>query len=159
MPDRLVFRIDALEGEPPPLPENSHFYVANGILSGARISIILLRSFGAASTLRTLAKVATPSRAYYCIVRNGKIATSGWVAFGFYKHQPIGSREHAIGPIFTAPDQRRLGLASHALRRAVKYCLSRGATAVYIDTTDRNMPSLRTIRGVGFVHVKTLSAD
>ena len=104
---------------------------------------------GLIAGLRTLVKIVTPSRAYYVVVKQGRVVSDGWIMFGHCRAYPIGREDHIIGPIHTVPEERGKGLAVAALASGVRYCLSRRARYVYIDTDESNHASQAAIAKVG----------
>jgi ribosomal protein S18 acetylase RimI-like enzyme len=55
-----------------------------------------------------------------------------------------------ITAVEVAPAHRRRGLATHLLVAALRHARARGATNVYLQTTDDNEAALTLYRGVGF---------
>jgi len=146
---KLIFRADHA-GADLSMPSGYVFRIIDNLGQGLYVLPCLWRTYGAQRTLKTLAKVATVKRAYYAVLSGGRIASDGWIMFGYCKAYPISARDHVIGPIYTSPCARGKGLASAGLSRALRYCKDRGAEYVYIDTTENNVSSQKTIRKAGF---------
>ena len=157
MAKRIVFRTDRA-GATIDVPAGYQYRVVDTLVGGLRLLPLLLRTFGTGRAFKTLAKVATPRRAYYAVISEGRVASDGWIMFGFCRSYPIGSEDHVIGPIYTAPQARGKGLASAALANALRYCKGRGAEQVYIDTTEDNAASRKTIEKAGFSPTQIVAA-
>jgi hypothetical protein len=129
-----------------PLPSSEYcFFVVDGFWALARHVPAILKTDGLKDSLQTAAKILTPSRAYYIVVKQGRIVSDGWIMFGCCRAYSIGREDHVIGPIHTIQEERGRGLAAAALTSAVCYCLFRGARYVYIDTDENNLASQATI--------------
>lgn len=121
-------------------------------LGGAvRIARAYLSNYGFFATVKMLAKLALPRRAYYAAFAGECIVSDGWITMGRCKHYAVGERDVVIGPIETQLDWRGMGIAHAILARATRVWLARGAPYVYIDTTHDNLASRRTIAKAGFV--------
>ena len=111
---------------------------------------LLRRRFGWAGTLKALAKLATPARRLYGMVKEGELAHWAWVTLKPCKHYWTDPGAVTIGPIETAVEWRRKGLAADAMRHAMNRLFSEGLTLFFIDTSNENVASQRTIAKCGF---------
>lgn len=146
---KLIYRTDTAPPPPPPLPKSYRFTVAGSILQALPLVPVLFRTVGMRNALKVIAKIATPSRAYYAVIKDGRVSSDGWIMFGHCQSYTIDRHDHVIGPINTTPSERGKGLASAALIRGIRYCFERKARFVYIDTTDTNLASQNTIMKSG----------
>jgi hypothetical protein len=129
-----------------PLPSSEYcFFVVDGFWTLARHAPAIFKTNGLKQGLRIAAKILTPSRAYYVVIKHGRIVSDGWMMFGCCHAYSIGREDHVIGPIHTIQEERGRGLAAAALTSAVCYCLSKCARYVYIDTDESNLASQATI--------------
>ena len=135
----------------PTLPVEISFRVYDTFAAALRIAPAYAAKYGSASAAKMVAKVATARRSYYCAVRGSRIVSDGWITRGSCKLYQIGAQDFVIGPIETVPSERGHGLAHACLVRAINHCLNRGAEWVYIDTTDDNYASRRTIEKSGMM--------
>jgi GNAT superfamily N-acetyltransferase len=146
---KLIFRTDTA----PPiyaLPSSEYrFFVIDNLWASARHALTLSKANGFRSGLKTLAKIGTSSRAYYAVIKHGRIVSDGWIMFGRCRAYAVGHEDHVVGPIHTIPEERGKGLATAALTRAIHYCLSKHARYVYIDTDENNHASQATIAKAG----------
>jgi RimJ/RimL family protein N-acetyltransferase len=149
MGDILVYRTNTPKAEPS-LPDGVDLKVVRTFHDGLRIAARYASVHGWAATLKMLAKIATPRRAYYAASRGGRIVSEGWIQRGICKFYPVGRDDYVIGPIHTDARERGQGLATGCLVRATNHCLDRGARWVYIDTTRDNTASQKMIAKSGF---------
>ena len=147
---QLIFRTSELRTEPN-LPAGVTFQLIDSLAAALRISRAYMSLNGFAATAKMIAKVATPARSYYAAIEGGRILSDGWILAGRCKFYPIGCRDYVIGPIQTDANQRGRGLAHAILVRAANACIRKGAEWVYIDTTQENLASRRTIEKSGFL--------
>lgn len=152
---KLVFRTKSRIGGTA-LPSGFSFRVADSLFSALALAPALVATYGLKAAAKTVAKAITPSRAYYALVKDGKVHSDGWIMFGHCESYEIGSDNHVIGPINTIEVHRGQGLAHLALVRGVDYCLDHKANWVYIDTTEANTASQRAILKSGFELYKTI---
>jgi hypothetical protein len=132
------------------LPSSKYrFFVVDDPWTLVRHAPTILKTNGLRPSLRTFAKIVTPSRVYYGVVKEDRIVSDGWIMFGRCRAYPISREDHVIGPIHTVQEERGKGLAGAALTSAVCYCLSRRARYVYIDTDENNHASKATIAKAG----------
>lgn len=115
------------------------------IVAAIRIARAYATERGLRATVKMIAKVATPSRSYYAVLCEGRILSDGWITAGKCRLYTIGAQDRVIGPIETHERERGRGLAHASLTRAANHCLRQGAEWVYIDTTQSNVASQKTI--------------
>lgn len=137
----------------PDLPVGVSFRLNESVRNAMGIARAYLSIYGPRATVKMLAKLMAPGRAYYAALENGRIVSDGWITRGRCKYYVVGPRDCVIGPIWTAPAWRGRGLAHATLVRATHACLASGAHWVYIDTTADNIASQKTIEKSGFVPV------
>jgi GNAT superfamily N-acetyltransferase len=103
-----------------------------------------------AALVKTIAKLATSSRQYYCVTIDGAIVSDGWVTLGRCDHYTIEREAALIGPTWTDPDHRGKGLATFALGHAINALHVRGHDLTYIDTSKDNVAMQRVIARCGY---------
>lgn len=151
---KLIYRTDK-RSRVQSLPPEYRFHIAGNLSEVIPLAGAVFKTNGLRGLAKTLAKIATPSRAYYVITRNSRIVSDGWIMFGHCESYKIGKEDHVIGPINTVSSEQGRGLASAALTRGVNYCIQKGARFIYIDTLDTNLSSQRTILKSGMELYRT----
>lgn len=141
----------------PAMPKGVTFQIIDTFFGALGIARAYAALYGYSAALKMIAKLATPSRSYYFAQRNNRIVSDGWISAGRCNLYPIGAKDFVIGPIATVASERGQGLAHSCLVRGINYCLKRKANWVYIDTTDDNYASQRTIEKSGMTLEKEIS--
>jgi RimJ/RimL family protein N-acetyltransferase len=110
-------------------------------------------SFGWAKLIKVCLKLSTRRRKLYLIVRSrDKVLCSfGWVNIGISAQYAVGASDVVVGPIWTSPQARNLGLARQGLQLALSEMFKRGHRTFFIDTYASNQPCLAVVKRVGFV--------
>lgn len=126
------------------------FHMMPGSLATLGWASTLWRRHGWLGFLKLLGKLATPSRQYYAITRDGAVVADGWILVGRCASYEIGPHESVIGPIWTDPAARGQGLARAGLAHAACWSLTQGVGRVHIDTSTENVASQRAIIAAGF---------
>jgi RimJ/RimL family protein N-acetyltransferase len=110
----------------------------------------LARAWGLARLGKALAKLATPRRFLFCVMRGGRLAAHGWITRGLCRKYDIEQDACVIGPIHTDPQWRGRGLIVEAMRAAMAWLDARGCVLFYIDAHVANHASHRAIVKAGF---------
>jgi GNAT superfamily N-acetyltransferase len=139
---RLVFRLEAPARFDPPAPAGLEFRLLAGPLDWLRLRSALGARLGRSARAKALAKLATPSRALYCVLDDGAIVHHGWLLAS------VG--QVVIGPIATAEAARDRGAATYGLQRAIDAMAARGHRVFEISAAPGNAASLRVIEKCGF---------
>lgn len=146
----LIFRTAELTAEPA-MPAGISFRLVETLAGALRVAPAYLAIYGPAATAKMIAKLAVPGRSYYAaFAPPARIVSDGWIRKGRCSFYPVGPRDCVIGPIQTVEQWRGRGVAHAILVRAANGCIRRGAPWVYIDTTEDNLASQRTIAKGGF---------
>jgi len=146
---QLVYRLRVSGTRPLDVVQGAEFHYLDGpaVLPWIRKAALARHGRG---LVRTIAKLATPSRQYYCVTMGDEIVSDGWVMLGKCKHYPIEPDAALIGPTWTDPDKRGKGLATFALRSAINALFLRGYDVSYIDTSTDNVAMQRVIARCGY---------
>jgi GNAT superfamily N-acetyltransferase len=151
MVKQLVFRQVLSEVQNGKFPHAYSFRYADGIRSFRGLLTRLRSIYSFRKSIIAILKIMTPRRAFYALCEGSVIVHYGWVSFGFCGYYNVGANEAVIGPIWTSPAKRGEGLATLALRAAMNELLRRnGVKAVFIDTSEDNVPCLKAIEKCGF---------
>ena len=110
----------------------------------------LRASFGFRGAVKLLAKLATPSRRFYCILHEGEIVSHGFLSVSFCRFYPVEKGSIVIGPVWTRPECRGRGLATRGLMGVINAMVSHGLRVFYIDTSETNIAMQRVIAKCGF---------
>lgn len=89
-------------------------------------------------------------RMFYGVLRDGMLLHRGWINVSFCQHYKVRPGEVVIGPIWSAPEARGLGLGKYATQRAINELVRRGLSVFYIDTSSDNASCLKMIANCGF---------
>lgn len=130
--------------------EGVEFVFLKGAVDGVRHFDTLRKHMGRFGAIKTLAKLATPCRTLYLVMKNGTVASTGWCTAGrcnFYRIEPEAV---VVGPIWTSPAFRGQGLATYGVQRALNALMEQQRRVFYIDTFKTNRPSQRVIEKCGF---------
>ena len=110
----------------------------------------LLKLMGTSGYLRSLVKLITVRRSFYCVFLKEEAVATGWCTTSFCRHYPVEPGAVVVGPIWTSPDVRRRGLATFALKNAINCHRMSGHRVFYIDTSTDNPASQKVIEKCGF---------
>lgn len=110
----------------------------------------LLRCFSFTKLCKLLMKLSTPRREFYLTIKNHEVVHHGWVMIGRCRYYRVEPNSAVIGPIWTAPSARNLGIGTQSLQQAIDTLISRGVFLFYIDTSDDNLPCQKLIAKCGF---------
>jgi GNAT superfamily N-acetyltransferase len=147
---QLIYRQTRSERIVVPEPNGVEFVFLAGANDAIRHFGTLRRYLGWAGAIKTLAKLATPRRSLYLVLKDGVVASTGWCTAGLCKFYPIESEAVVIGPIWTSPAFRGQGLATYGVQRVLNQLMDQQRQVVYIDTFKTNRPSQRVIEKCGF---------
>lgn len=125
------------------------FRFCAGLASFIGVAGSLRRTVGMMEWLKAFARVVA-GRGFYCVLRDGAMLHRGWTSVGYCRHYAVGGDEVVIGPIWSAPEARNLGVAMYATSRAIDELVARGASVFYIDTAQDNHACLKMIANCGF---------
>jgi hypothetical protein len=122
---------------------------------GTAMKLILLRAavikrMGCIGALKMLAKLATPSRSYYCLVGDGRIVGDGHIARSFCRFYPVDPGSAVIGPVWTHLELRGKGLAVFGMKNAMNALIQRGCRVFYVDRSEQNLSMQHVIAKCGF---------
>lgn len=124
------------------------------LVSTLRDAVLLFgasrRLLGTPAALKSLAKLATRTRMFYCFVENRNIVHYGWVRISHCGAYWVDENDVVIGPIWTDPVYRGLGLAPKGLRLGMNLLMERGYQVFFIDTSSSNTASRRVIQKCEF---------
>ena len=133
------------------MPAGISFRLVESLVGALQIAPAYLTIYGPAATAKMIAKLAIAGRSYYAAFEDpGRIVSDGWILQGRCRFYPVGPRDCVIGPIQTVEQWRGRGVAHAILVRAANSCIRGGAPWVYIDTTEDNFASRKTIAKSGF---------
>lgn len=110
----------------------------------------LLKLAGFLGYARSLVKLVTRNRFFYCVFLKDEVVATGWCSTSFCRHYPVEEGAVVVGPIWTSPEVRRRGLATFALKNAINYHHMCGHRVFYIDTSTENLASQKVIEKCGF---------
>lgn len=105
---------------------------------------------GGSGFLKSLAKLCTKRRLFYCALHGREVAATGWCSVSFCRYYKVEPGSVVIGPIWTTEHMRKRGIATHALKQALNALVKKGHRIFYIDTSGENLPSQRVIAKCGF---------
>jgi GNAT superfamily N-acetyltransferase len=99
--------------------------------------------------------VPNPNRRCFVAEMDGQIVHYSWVTTGVprYGCVVIGSGVAYIGPCFTLPQARGLGIYPHVLTVILRSLQQEGFLKALIQAHKDNLPSIRGIEKAGFVRV------
>jgi RimJ/RimL family protein N-acetyltransferase len=118
--------------------------------SALRISRLLMRALGLKHFLKLIVKLFTPTRMFYCVISQNKVASYGYVAVSRCKHYKIEKGAVVIGPVMTEEEFRGRGIATFALQSIMNELIFKGFRIFYIDTAETNFQMQRVIFKCGF---------
>jgi GNAT superfamily N-acetyltransferase len=107
-------------------------------------------ALGKAGLVKAILKLCTKNRLFYCMLKQGQVAATGWCSVSFCRHYKVDPGSAVIGPIWTAEHLRGRGIATLALKQALNALMQRGLRIFYIDTAGDNLASQRVIAKCGF---------
>jgi len=110
----------------------------------------VVKRMGIAGALKMLAKLATPSRDYYCLVSGGRIINDGFISHSFCRYYEVDPGSAVIGPVWTYPELRGKGLAVFGMKSAINALIQRGFRIFYVDTSEQNLSMQGVIAKCGF---------
>lgn len=125
------------------------FHYVAGLWQYLSLTRALRRVAGSAEWLRGIARMLA-GRRFYCIVRGGSVLHHGWANVGVCRHYKVSVGEVVIGPIWSAPSARGMGLATHATQQAINRLVAEGHAVFYIDTSWDNLACQAVIARCGF---------
>jgi len=149
----VVFRIELESGRPSLAPDpvaGRSFELLATPPAAFPVLAPLVRRFGGLGTLRTLAKLATRRRRFFCVFEAGEIVSDGWLLIGACDAHPVAPRDVVIGSVHTRPAARGGGRAAWGVRHAIAATAARGHSTFYIHAAAGNAASLRFIAKAGF---------
>lgn len=125
------------------------FHYAAGLWPFMALSVALYRVVGRVEWLRGMIRMAV-GRRFYCVLRNGEVLHYGWANVAVCRHYRVGPREVVVGPIWSAPAARDMGLATYAMQQAINRLIGEGWSVFYIDTAWDNLACQKVIARCGF---------
>lgn len=128
---------------------DAEFRYVTSLAQFAKLAGALRRTVNTLELLRATIRVAV-GRRFYCVLRDGRMLHHGWANVAFCRHYKVGPGEVVIGPIWSAPDARGLGLATHATQQAINRLIGEGLSVFYIDTAYDNLACQAMIAKCGF---------
>lgn len=126
----------------------SFHYVA-GVWPFVALAAEVCRVVGGVEWLRGVLRMVV-GRRFYCVLRNGEVLHHGWANVAVCRHYRVGPGEVVIGPIWSAPAARGMGLATYATRQAINHLIGEGWSVFYIDTAWDNLACQKVIARCGF---------
>lgn len=128
---------------------NAEFHYVTRLTQFVRLAGALRRTVGSLELLRSTIRVAV-GRRFYCVLRDGRMLHRGWANVAFCRHYKVGAGEVVIGPIWSAPEARGLGLATYATQQVINCLIGEGLAVFYIDTAYDNLACQAMIAKCGF---------
>lgn len=147
---QLVFRRELRDPVPLPSGDAGEFRLYHSVVGTFRTAGMLRRRFGLRGFAAALLKVASRKRLYYCMAKNGRIVTDGWVWLGICRRYTVGRDSAVVGMLWTDPAERGKGLATTAMLTTLREMRERGMTEAFIDTSEANTPMRKVIEKCGF---------
>lgn len=147
---QMVYRLQ--KGDPYPVaPEAGYeFHFLGSAREGVAKFGLISGYSGRAGALKTMAKLATPSRSMYLLSLSGRVVSVGWTTLGQCRYYKVEKESVVIGPIWTSDEVRGKGLATLALKLAINEHIRRGRSLFYIDTEKVNTSAQRVFEKCGF---------
>lgn len=124
--------------------DDVEFRYAAGLWQFASLSAALRPVVGWTELLRGMIRMLV-GRRFHCVLRKGEVLHHGWSNLAVCKHYKVGPDEVVIGPIWSAPAARGMGLATYATQRAVNRLIGEGWSVFYIDTSWDNLACQKVI--------------
>jgi hypothetical protein len=109
----------------------------------------LRQALGWKEWAKGLARIAK-GRMFYCAMRDSMLLHFGWVTKSFCRYYKVEQGSVVIGPIWSNPEIRGQGIATHSTMAAMNEIMQRGTSIFYIDTTDDNISCRRMIAKCGY---------
>jgi len=162
---QLVYRIEKTAPYPVDEREDARFVFCGTWRDGVRHLGAFRGAFGMLGALKTVAKLATPSRMLYFFAGpGGAMLHYGWVRIGRCRQFWINPGEVFIGPIRTVPAGRGKGLATDGIKLGINALIARGFTVFYGNSQKDNLASQRVLEKCGFglpvsAYLKSPSAE
>jgi len=126
------------------------FVLCPNAFSLLRIIYLLLPVLHAGPLLKLMAKLSTPSRKFYCVILQNRLAGYGHVTVSRCRHYSIENGAVVIGPVWTREDCRGKGVATFGLQNSMNALISKGTRIFYIDTAENNIAMQHVIAKCGF---------
>lgn len=149
LPYQLIYRMRREQPFAVAEPAGVEFRYATSLVQFAGLAGALRRRVSAPELLRAALRIAA-GRRFYCVLRQGRILHHGWANVAFCRHYKVGPGEVVIGPIWSAPESRGMGLATYATQSAINRLIAEGLTVFYIDTSNENLACQAMIAKCGF---------
>jgi len=148
---QLVYRLETTTPFAVAPRDDARFVFCGCLGDGMRCFTSLRNGFGTAGAIKTVAKLATPTRMLYLFVSPaGELLHYGWVRVGRCRQFWINPGEVFIGPIRTVPAGRGKGLATDGIKLGINALLARGFTVFYGNSQRDNLASQRVLEKSGF---------
>lgn len=105
---------------------------------------------GLGEKMKLAVKICSGRRYFYYVTQNGQVLHTAWVSLGFCRHYCVAKTDTVIGPIWTTPAGRNMGVATFALKMAINFLIHQGKLIFYIDTSEENISCQKVISNCGF---------
>lgn len=149
IPCQLIFRMHRTVPVEVTAQPGVEFHLATNMMQFLMVANALGRVVGPRELLKSFMRIGV-GRMFYWVRRDGVILHHGWLSVSFCRHYNVAPGAVVIGPIWTAPTARGLGLATLATQSAINELIARGMSVFYIDTSAQNHACLRMIANCGF---------
>ncbi len=148
--EQWIYRQERKELFVMPELRGAEFELLVGPLDALKVWRPLVRCLGILELVKTVLKLATGRRRFYCIYAEGRVVHRGWVSFSFCRYYQVKSRDVVIGPIHTDETAQGHGYATQAMKRMMNALLAEGYRTYWIDTSEDNIPCQKVIAKCGF---------
>lgn len=146
---KLIYQLTATKCHDVVIPAGCDYRFCKCARDGWAIRRSLFSRFGLLGHLRSELKLATSNRFYCCLQQGSAIVSDAWITLSFCNHYPIERDAAVIGPVWTDPQRRGLGLATSLLQAGMN-SICNSVTKIYIDTSNDNIAMQHVIEHCGF---------
>ena len=149
LPYQLIYRMQRSTPYATRERDDVQFHYVCGLGQLLPLLGTLRRTTDMLEMLRSTIRVAV-GRRFYCVLRGRQLLHRGWANVAKCRHYKVGAGEVVIGPIWSAPEARGLGLAAYATQQAINRLIGEGLSVFYIDTASDNLACQAMIARCGF---------
>lgn len=148
-PYQLIYRMRRTAPFDVPDRDDVEFRFAAGLSQFLPLAKPLQRLVSGGELARSVVRMSV-GRMFYGVLRDGGLLHRGWINIAFCRHYRVEPDEVVIGPIWTSPEARGLGLGKYATQCAINVLMERGLSVFYIDTSSTNAACQKMIASCGF---------
>jgi ribosomal protein S18 acetylase RimI-like enzyme len=142
------------KGKMESMPDYSFRYVDNVFDLDGGLLKQMLSLWGMRISLRNILRVSIPSKKLYCLIykkgTDRRIVFWGWINIGRCKRYKIDRKDVFMDFIWTHEKERRQGLATYAIGKALNVLSNQGYHKAYIDTFIDNVGTQALFKKCGF---------